>query len=155
MRYWVLLVHALPLVLARRGGASKPALGWSSWNFFGSDATEEKVLAIARKLVSTGLSDLGFKYVNIDAGAYYTSRDQATMKIVPDARKFPRGLRHLSDALHAMGLKFGTYTDLSDHVCGSEGPGSLGHYEQDAQQFALDWQIDYLKVDYCTLPASE
>ena len=104
----------LPLLLAfvsaRRGGATKPALGWSSWNFFGSDATEDKVLAIARKLVSTGLADLGFRYVNIDAGAYYTSRDQTTMKIVPDARKFPSGLRALSDALHAMGLKFGTYT---------------------------------------------
>ena len=134
---------------ARRGAAVAPALGYSTWNFFGSDASEEIVLEIAAKLVSTGLADIGFAQVNLDAGAYLNERDVTTKRIVPDPHKFPNGLRYLSEKLHAMGLKFGVYTDISDHVCGSEGPGSLGHYEQDAQQFALEWQVDYLKVDFC------
>ena len=36
---------------------------------------------------------------------------------------------------------------MSSHSCGS-GPGSLGHYKQDALTFAHDWQADYLKVDF-------
>ena len=142
------MLALLTAIAARRGDASTPALGYSTWNFFGSGTSEEIVLAIAEKLVSTGLAAVGYRQVNIDAGAYLAERD-AQGKIVPDPRKFPNGLRHLSDKLHAMDLQFGAYTDLSDHVCGSEGPGSLGHYEQDAKQFALEWQIDYLKVDFC------
>jgi hypothetical protein len=46
------------------------------------------------------------------------------------------------------GLLFGVYTDISGHSCGP-GPGSLGHYELDAQTFAHDFHVDYLKVDFC------
>jgi hypothetical protein len=44
-------------------------------------------------------------------------------------------------------LKLGVYTDLSDYSCGT-GPGSKGHYTQDATTFA-HWKVDYLKVDFC------
>ena len=56
-------------------------------------------------------------------------------------------MRWLSDQLHAKGLKFGVYTDISLHTCG--GSGSMGHYKIDAETYAHDWQVDYLKVDYC------
>ena len=29
------------------------------------------------------------------------------------------------------------------------GPGSQGHYQIDADTYAHDWQVDYLKVDFC------
>ena len=109
--------------------------------------TEQVILDNAKKLVSTGLAKLGFRYVNIDAGAYLSERNQSTMKIMENRHTFPHGLRYVSDTLHQQGLLFGLYTDLSDHTCGT-GPGSLGHYERDAQQFAHDWRIDYLKVDF-------
>jgi hypothetical protein len=38
-------------------------------------------------------------------------------------------------------------TDISNITCG--GSGSMGHYEIDADTYANDWQVDYLKVDYC------
>lgn len=41
------------------------------------------------------------------------------------------------------------YTDLTLHTCG--GSGSMGHYELDAQTYAHDWQIDYLKVPPCRM----
>ena len=128
--------------------AATPALAWSSWNYFTTAVNETIILEIADKLVSTGLADLGFKYVNIDAGVYIGERNQTTMRLVENRKKFPRGMRYIADQLHAKGLRFGLYTDLSDHTCGT-GPGSLGHYEADAKQFAHDWQIDYLKVDFC------
>ena len=79
-------------------------------------------MAAAQALVSTGLRDAGFVYVNIDAGSLQRSRGRDG-KIAPDAQKFPRGMRFLADRLHAMGLKLGVYTDLSDGSCGT-GPSS-------------------------------
>ena len=35
-----------------------------------------------------------------------------------------------------------------EHTAGT-GPGSKDHYVADANTFAHDWQVDYLKVDYC------
>ena len=143
----LVLAGAIEPCACRRGGAATPALGWSSWNFFGTEVDEGIILEIAERLVSTGLAALGFRYVNIDAGVYEPTRDQTTMKLVPDRRKFPRGMRFVADELHRKGLLLGLYTDLSDHTCGT-GPGSLGHYEADAAQFAHEWHIDYLKVDF-------
>lgn len=48
--------------------------------------------------------------------------------------------RYIADKLHAMGLKLGVYTDLTDHSCGT-GPGSKGHYISDANTFAHDWEV--------------
>jgi hypothetical protein len=129
------------------GLGATPALGWSSWNFFTYGINESIALQIGAALVSTGLRDVGFTYVNIDAGSLQRTRGRDG-RIAPDPAKFPRGMRFLSDRLHAMGLRLGVYTDLSDGSCGT-GPGSKGHYKADAETFAHDWRVDYLKVDYC------
>ena len=129
------------------GIGKTPALAWSSWNYFATSMTQNITLEIGDALVSTGLAKLGFRYVNIDAGWAHTERNATTGKIYSDVSKFPN-IRELSDALHEKGLLFGMYTDLTDHSCGT-GPGSLGHYETDAMMFAHDFQIDYLKVDFC------
>ena len=64
--------------------------------------------------------------------------------------------RYVADQLHAMGLKLGVYTDLTDHSCGT-GPGSKGHYIEDANTFAHDWEADYLLVtiQHHTAPCME
>ena len=46
------------------------------------------------------------------------------------------------------GLHLGIYSDYGLRTCAGY-PGSYGHYEQDARQFAHEWAIDYLKVDFC------
>ena len=136
------------------GAGTLPALGWSSWNYFGSAISEEVILGNADALISTGLSKLGYRYVNIDAGMIVRDRDPATGKLVVDRRKFPRGIRYVSDQLHAKGLLFGVYTDISSSSCNT-GPGSGGHYQVDADTFAHDWRADYLKVDFCGPTAGE
>ena len=129
------------------GLGQTPAMAWSSWNYFAFGINETIALEIGDALVSTGLAKLGYRYVNIDAGSFTGDRDKTTGKILPNAKKYPRGMRWLSDQLHAKGLMFGVYTDISLHTCG--GSGSMGHYKLDAETYAHDWQVDYLKVDFC------
>ena len=38
-------------------------MGWSSWNYFGEAINETLLRQTADALVSTGLRDLGFRYV--------------------------------------------------------------------------------------------
>ena len=40
-----------------------PAMGWNSWNAFGSGNTEALTRAMADALVTLGLDKLGYKYV--------------------------------------------------------------------------------------------
>ena len=50
------------------GHAATPPMGWSSWNAFGTDIDEAKVLGAAQRLVDSGLAAKGYRYVNIDDG---------------------------------------------------------------------------------------
>jgi len=136
------LAHAVP-----NGLGMTPPLAWSSWNYFAFGINETIALEIGDALIETGLHKLGYEYVNIDAGSFEGTRDPTTGKIVAVASKYPHGIRWLADQLHAKGLKLGVYTDISLHTCG--GSGSMGHYQIDAETYAYDWEVDYLKVDYC------
>ena len=105
-------------------------------------------MEMADAMVSTGLSKLGFEYINVDAGYLTHTRDPTTSKLIVNPVLFPSGMRKLADHIHSRGLKMGVYTDLTSQSCG-RGPGSFGHYKIDAETFAKDWDADYLKVDYC------
>lgn len=41
-----------------------PALGWNSWNAYGCDVNETKIVTAATQLNSSGLQALGYQYVN-------------------------------------------------------------------------------------------
>ena len=117
-----------------------PRLAYSTWNFFTIHVNESDVHEIAAVLERTGLKDLGYDTINIDAGSL--DRDPHTGKLFPNPHLFPSGLRNLSNFLHGNGFKFGAYNDISGHTCGSgPGAGSLHHYTQDAETFALEWQV--------------
>ena len=125
-----------------------PPLGWSSWNYFANNVSERLILDTADALVSTGLAAAGYTYLNIDAGYLMKERNATTHELIVDASKFPRGIRALSDEIHAKGLQLGVYTDIGLGSCG-HGPGSFGFYDVDAKTFAEEWQVDYVKVDFC------
>jgi alpha-galactosidase len=74
------------------------------------------------------------------------SRD-ANGNIVPDAKRFPSGMKALADYVHSKGLKFGVYSDAGARTCQGR-PGSNGYDVEDAQQYA-SWGVDYLKYDWC------
>eukprot|EP01052_Picozoa_sp_SAG31_P048976 SAG31_NODE_10509_length_1130_cov_1.137730_1_plen_227_part_10 len=144
----LLLTLQPPSAALDNGLGMTPPLGWSGFNFFGFSLNESIMIETADAMVSTGLSKLGFRYVNLDAGWLTSERDPQTQKVIPVKSKWPSGIRAMADQIHSKGLLFGVYTDLSDHTCGW-GPGSANHYAVDAQTFAKDFQADYLKVDFC------
>src|SRR5579875_2348629 len=46
--------------------AATPPMGWNSWNHFAGKVNDADVRAAADALVSSGLRDKGYIYVNID-----------------------------------------------------------------------------------------
>lgn len=123
-----------------------PPMGWNSWNFFECERVNEQVIMnMADAMVSTGMNELGYKYIVID-DCWQIARDNEGVIIV-DSVKFPSGIKHLADYIHAKGLKFGIYSDAGTHTCGGR-PGSKFFEEIDAQTYA-NWGVDYLKYDWC------
>jgi len=126
------------------GLAQTPPMGWNSWNHFGSNVDDSIVRAAADKLVSSGLSSLGYIYINID-DCWEGTRDP-NGNIVPNG-KFPN-MKALADYVHKRGLKLGLYSTPGPLTCGGY-LGSYGYEEQDAKTYA-SWGIDYLKYDWCS-----
>jgi alpha-galactosidase len=124
--------------------AATPPMGWNSWNFFAGKVTDKDIRDTADLLVSTGMRDAGYVYVNID-DTWEGERD-ATGAIQSN-NKFP-DMKALADYVHAKGLKLGIYSSPGAKTC-ARFEGSLGHEEQDAQTYA-EWGVDYLKYDLCS-----
>jgi alpha-galactosidase len=121
-----------------------PPMGWNSWNHFAGHVTDANVRATADMLVSTGMRDAGYVYVNID-DTWQGKRD-ANGVLHPNER-FP-DMKALGDYVHSKGLKFGIYSSPGPKTCaGFE--GSLGHEAQDAKLYA-SWGVDFLKYDLCS-----
>ncbi|XP_047320996.1 alpha-galactosidase-like [Impatiens glandulifera] len=127
--------------------AKTPQMGFNTWNRFQCDMNETLIKQTADALVSTGLSKLGYKYVNIDDCWAEQKRDKKGF-LVAKATKFPSGMKALSDYLHAKGLKLGLYSSAGTFTCSKQMPGSLGYENNDAYSFAK-WGVDYLKYDNC------
>lgn len=141
-----LLLIALPLQAQKYEElALTPQMGWSTWNKFAGNINENLIKEIADAMVSTGLRDAGYIYLNID-DCWHGERDSQGF-IQADPERFPNGIKALSDYVHSKGLKLGIYSDAGCKTCGGR-PGSLGHEYQDALQYA-NWGIDYLKYDWC------
>jgi alpha-galactosidase len=119
-------------------------MGWNSWNFFAGKVTDKDIRDTADLLVSSGMRDAGYVYVNID-DTWEGERD-ASGRIQSNS-KFP-DMKALADYVHSKGLKLGIYSSPGAKTC-ARFEGSLGHEEQDAETYA-EWGIDYLKYDLCS-----
>jgi len=128
--------------------ASKPPMGWMTWNYFADNINEKDIMEIADAMVTTGMLKAGYNYVLIDDG-WQGGRDNKN-NIIADPKKFPSGIKALADYVHHKGLKLGIYSDASSLTCAGY-TASLHFEEQDAKTFA-SWGIDYLKYDYCGAP---
>lgn len=137
----------LPLSLSAQDKiAVTPPMGWNSWNHFAERVDDATIRSTADALVSTGMRDAGYVFVNID-DTWQGERD-ANGLIHPNDR-FPN-MKALADYVHSKGLKLGIYSGPGPKTC-AQFEGSLGHEEQDAQTYA-QWGIDYLKYDWCQQP---
>jgi len=128
------------------GVALTPPMGWSSWNSFRTEITEEKILQIADAMKKSGLLDAGYKFVNLDDCWHSSIRDKDG-KLQGDLATFPRGIKPLVEDLNKMGFKAGIYSSNGTLTC-EDLPASLGHERIDAETFA-EWGIEYFKYDFC------
>jgi alpha-galactosidase len=132
--------------------ALTPPMGWNSWNTFTNRLSDALVRQTADSMVSTGMRDIGYQYINIDDFWQLVERDDEG-NIQINKEKFPYGIKAVADYVHSRGLKLGIYSDAADLTCGGVA-GSYGFEEQDAKAFA-DWGIDLLKYDYCGAPVEK
>lgn len=134
---------ALPAT-AQEKLAQTPPMGWNSWNWFAEKVSDKDVRAAADLLVSTGMRDAGYVYVNIDDG--WQGKRDASGVLQPN-EKFP-DMKALTAYVHSKGLKIGIYSSPGPQTC-AKFEGSLGHEDQDAKTYA-EWGMDYLKYDLCS-----
>ena len=153
--------------------ALTPPMGWNSWNAWGGGVDQGKMMQAAHGLVSSGLIQHGWTYVNIDEG-WQGTRGGPFDAIQPSPDRFT-DIQGMVNQIHGMGLKVGIYstpwvTSYNGHVGGSSEnptglwdrtlsqgvrnkkilPFAIGKYHfftNDAKQWAA-WGIDYLKFDW-------
>lgn len=135
--------------------ALTPPLGWNSWNCFACSVTADNVKQAANAMVSSGLANHGWSYINIDDCwmKKFDSNDSILGGPLRDSngnyltnKKFP-DIKELTGYIHSLGLKAGIYTGPGPKTCAGFA-GSYTYEEKDAKQFA-DWGFDYLKYDWC------
>lgn len=123
-----------------------PAMGWNSWNAFGSKNSEILTKTMVDAIVQLGLATLGYKYVVLDDGCYKSERINGLLS--NETVKFPNGFKALSDYIHTKGLKFGMYNDIGTNLCAGSAVGTCGYEDVDTKSY-IDWGVDFLKVDNC------
>jgi alpha-galactosidase len=146
--------------------ALTPPLGWNSWNCWAGSVDQGKVLRSAQAMVSSGLINHGWTYVNIDDT--WQGKRGGPFQGLQGNEKFP-DMKGLCDEIHALGLKAGIYSTpwitsyakfpggSSDDASGAWSKaqandkcwrhGKFPFAENDARQWAA-WGFDYLKYDW-------
>jgi hypothetical protein len=149
-------LRSTPAEAAPNNVVTTPPMGWASWNTFAAKINYNVIKAQVDAIVSSGLKDAGYQYVNIDEGWWQGTRDSGG-NITVDTAEWPGGMAAIASYIHGKGLKAGIYTDAGRDGCGyyyptgrpaAPGSGSEGHYDQDFLQFSK-WGFDFVKVDWC------
>ena len=128
------------------GAALTPPMGWSSWNTFRQNISEDLILSTAEAMKKTGLLEAGYQYINLD-DCWQSSLRDANGRLQGDLEKFPSGIPHLISQINQMGMKVGLYTSNGTATC-EDLPASLGKEVLDAQTFA-EWGCEFFKYDFC------
>ena len=161
--------------------ALTPPLGWNSYNIFGTKITQAIMIEQSQAMVTSGLINYGWSYMNMDDG-WQGYRGGEYNAILPDTTRFT-DMKYVCDTIHAMGLKVGTYSTpwvesygrrIGGSAMNAEGkfikqegersprnkkvlPYHIGTYkfiENDVKQFA-QWGFDYLKYDWNPIEMQE
>lgn len=87
----------------------------NNWNSLGCDVSEDLLLDTSKKLIQLGLRDVGYNYVVLD-DCWSNGRDENGFLKVNE-RKFPSGMKHISDEIHDMGMLYGMYSSAGEYTC--------------------------------------
>jgi len=136
--------------------ALTPPIGWNSFNCWADAVDQGNVKAAADAMVSTGLINHGWTYINIDDSWSVKpgSNDPKLMGeprnangMINSNKKFP-DMKGMTDYIHSKGLKAGIYSSPGPLTC-SKYIASYQFEDKDARQWA-DWGFDYVKYDWCS-----
>jgi alpha-galactosidase len=136
--------------------ALTPHMGWNSWYVWENHVTDRIMRDAADAMVSSGMMNHGYMYVNIDdCWAVKPGSNDPTLQGEPrdvqgkinSNQRFP-DMRALADYIHAKGLKAGIYTSPGPRTCAGH-IGAYQHEELDVQRF-VEWSFDFLKYDWCS-----
>lgn len=162
MQKQIVLLAVLVMVSGIYAQAQKPAqghhtpmMGWASWNHFRVHISEQIIRAQTDALVTSGMKDAGYSFINIDDGFYGGRDEKGNIKTHPV--RFPGGMDKLAAYIHLKGLHAGIYSDAGINTCGSYwdkdsigiGMGLYGHERQDLELMLKQWGFDFIKVDWC------
>ncbi len=155
-RIFLLILAGIAIATTAEGNRRTPVMGWSSWNTYRVNISDSLIKKQADALVSSGLKDAGYTYINIDDG-YFGGRDQVTGHLLIHPTRFPQGLKPVVDHIHRLGLRAGIYSDAGADTCGcwydndsiAQGVGLYGHDQQDCDLFFKELGFDFIKVDFC------
>jgi len=125
------------------GVALTPPMGWSSWNTFKKEPSEQVIKQTVDALVANGLRKAGYTFINIDD--FWSLGRDPNGKIIIDSTKFPSGMKAMADYIHSKKLKAGIYTNIGSKA-NYPTLASEGYYEEDMKTFA-EWGYDYVKID--------
>jgi alpha-galactosidase len=107
-------------------------------------------------MVSSGMIDHGYQYVNIDDcwSVRPDAKDPSLLGEARDAKgminsngRFP-DMKGLTGYIHGKGLKAGIYTSPGPYTCAGH-VAAWQHEEQDVRRF-VEWGYDFLKYDWCS-----
>lgn len=135
--------------------SNPPLMGWASWNNYRVNISDSIIKRQADFLVSTGLKEVGYQYINIDDGFFDGRAKNGDLKI--NHQRFPKGMKSIAEYIHSKGLKAGIYSDIGPNTCasiwdkdkGGVGAGLYRNEERDLDKFINDWGYDFIKIDYC------
>jgi len=136
--------------------ALTPHMGWNSWYVWENHVTDSIMRASADAMVSSGMIDHGYMYVNIDDcwSIKETSKDSSLLGTPRDENgminsngRFP-DMKAMTDYIHSLGLKAGIYTSPGPRTCA--GFVAAYQYEEKDIQRYVDWGFDFLKYDWCS-----
>lgn len=141
----------MPFVPLPASGAavSGPPMGWSSRSL-GCSVSETSVRQAADALAP--LAPAGYRHIIIDD--CWLAAQRTGGALAPDATRFPSGVKALADYLHGKGLKLGLSLSAGTKACSGGGPGSYKSEAADAEQ-VKGWGVDYVKYDWCNVPAAD
>ncbi len=136
--------------------ALTPHMGWNSWYVWENHVTDRIMRAAADAMVSSGMINHGYTYINID-DCWAIRPDSKDPSLQGDPRnpagkinsnrRFP-DMKALTDYIHAKGLKAGIYTSPGPLTCARH-IGSYQHEELDVDRF-VEGGFDFLKYDWCS-----
>src|SRR3954463_16489743 len=100
------LITSLSSSVHAQSAALTPPMGWNSWNHFRDKVDDATIRATAEAMVSSGMRDAGYVYINID-DTWEGERDADG--VIHTNKKFP-DMKALVDFVHSKGLKLGIYS---------------------------------------------